>query len=482
MSTDWIEHREANEEDRYESSSNIELVHLREYDSLEQPDVTLNTALSIIQASFHAVSREYDINTSEELLTASTLSPPSSQHHLSSALISSLLNPSSSGDDLLFTAVIVVPSSPPSPADDSLIVELRKYIPVIVLTTPGGPQEEEDTPKLDSHIPPSPSYSSLHLSNSRLTCSPSDIRTILYQNTHALSSLRKEAAELFLLWAGFSPQSVAKALELSSVDKSSDSSPRPFDPRDSDDVREQVQGREPDDRLDGTVKARTSTQYPYQPHQSDRESPQTRRGSTTKAARDRNGCTGASTGSGTLRGRPRGQTMERRKTITAATHPRPVVGPLARLDSLVQSQSQSTSQPSSASAPPVQSRRRRYAAEHGLSTGSTTVPNAQSPGYGHPLPPSSFSTFDPLHIPSLIRLAVEGLLLGPLRLRLSRLFGVAGGPVQDMAGEKGVEDLCTSDSDVKTRSRVSSFVPIALIAGAFCAGVGVGIVFTRAGI
>ncbi len=372
----------------------------------------------------------------------------------------------------------------PSPADDSLIVELRKYIPVIVLTTPEEPQEEEDTPKPDSYVPPSSSYSSLHLSNTRPALSPSDIRAILYQNPHALSSLRKEAAELFLLWAGFSPQSIAEAFQLSSVDKPSDSSPRLFDPRDSGGVREQLQSGELDDRLDGTVKARTSTQYPYQPHQSDRESPQTRRGSTTKAARDRNGCTGASTGSGTLRGRPRGQTMERRKTITAATHPRPVVGPLARLDSLVQSQSQSSSQPSSASAPPMQSRRRRYAAEHGLSTGFTTVPNAQSPGhgYGHALPPSSFSTFDPLHIPSLIRLAVEGLLLGPLRLRLSRLFGVAGGPVQDMAGEKGVEDLCTSDSDVKTRSRVSSFVPIALIAGAFCAGVGVGIVFTRAGI
>lgn len=229
--------------------------------------------------------------------------------------------------------VLIVASSP---SDDSLIIELRKYVPVIVLTIPEGPQEEEDTPKPDSHTPPPSGYTSLHLSNARPALSPADARAILYQNTHALSSLRKEAAELFLLWAGLSPQSIAEALELSSVDKPSDSSPQPFDPRDSDGVREQVHGRELDDRLDGTVKVRTSTHHPYQPHQSDRESPETRRGSTTKATRERNGWTGVSAGSGTLRGRPRGQTMERRKTITAATHPRPVVGPLARLDSLVQ--------------------------------------------------------------------------------------------------------------------------------------------------
>lgn len=36
MSIDWIEHREAHGGDRYEPSNNMELVHLREYDSLEQ--------------------------------------------------------------------------------------------------------------------------------------------------------------------------------------------------------------------------------------------------------------------------------------------------------------------------------------------------------------------------------------------------------------------------------------------------------------
>lgn len=46
MSTDWIEHREAHGEDRYEPSSNIELVHLREYDSQEQ--VCLSSAATPI--------------------------------------------------------------------------------------------------------------------------------------------------------------------------------------------------------------------------------------------------------------------------------------------------------------------------------------------------------------------------------------------------------------------------------------------------
>ena len=283
---------------------------------------------------------------------------------------------------------------------------------------------------------------------------------MLYQDHDAVTALRREAAELFLNSEGATPASLRlhdRTLDVPS--QSSDSHPLP---NPTPDAHEPTS--ESGESLEGTWKVRASGR------RSDRsEGFKARRNSATKATSRGFG------GVGTVRGRPRGNTMERRRTITAATHSRPVVGPLARLDSLVSGQ---TSLQPPVLPPATQPRRRRYAAEHGLSAGSTT-------GHAPFIPPSSFSTFDPLHIPSLVRLAIEGLLLGPLRLRLSRLFSRGGTTVGtfdtgNLDAEKVEQDQEQPyDLGTKTRSGSSSFVPIALIAGAFCAGMGVGVVLAR---
>ncbi|KAI0089556.1 hypothetical protein BDY19DRAFT_110174 [Irpex rosettiformis] len=455
ISTDWIEHREAHGEDRYEPCGNVELVKLGEYDSLDQPDATLNAALSIIQASFRAVSA------SEEPLAAdSSASTLSSSTNPSSTLVTSLLHPPLSGGTALFTAAVIAPSTPPSPTDEHLITTLRTHLPVIVLS----PSLHENTPNPDSNAPSSSSHGPSHLSATQTSISPSELRALLYHNHHAVNTLRREAAELFLRWEGYSPEIIAEALGLAKEATGDPSDPQQFGEF-VPEAQEQTNTSGPAETREVALKTRTSSR---------KDGVKPRRDSTTSKGTLRGS---QRAGTSTVRGRPRGYTMERRKTITAATHARPVVGPLARLDSLVSSQT--TSQASSLS-PPVQSRRRRYAVEHGLSAASGCAQGHDDSFVRN----GSFSTFDPLHIPSLVRLALEGLLLGPLRLRLSRLFGRGSTP-DDGFKLDGKEAGCsyytgTADLDAKKRGASGgSFVPIALIAGAFCAGMGVGVILAR---
>lgn len=304
---------------------------------------------------------------------------------------------------------------------------------------------------------------------------PSELRTTLYQDHDAVAALRREAVELFLRSEGYlsqTPDPPGKAL---------DPSPKRSDLHPHTNLTPDAQS-ESGESLEGTgtwraqAPLQTQTRLGTSGRRSDRGEGlgfKARRNSTTKST-----VSATATSRGTVRGRPRGNTMERRRTITAATHPRPIVGPLARLDSLVSQAPQTNSQVSPLSPQaPVQSRRRKYAVEHGLSHTS---------GHAPFIPPSSFSTFDPLHIPSLVRLAIEGLLLGPLRLRLSRLLGRR--PTFDsekVEQEREQEQVSSAakgidqEGKMHMRSGSSSFVPIALIAGAFCAGMGVGVVLAR---
>ncbi|KAI0689351.1 hypothetical protein BC835DRAFT_1308422 [Cytidiella melzeri] len=465
LSTDWIEHREAHGEDRYEPCANVQVVRMRDYSSSDEPTMTLHTAVSFIQAPFRSIATVHGIHQPD----AASSSTPSLPKALSQPLVHSLLDPSPSEDACLYAAVVLVPATPPTATDEYLITELRNHVPLIVLPPasqldPSPHVDKVDTPKPSSNA----SWSgSVQLSNTEPS-TPSELRTALYQNPYAIATLRRESAKLFLRWAGYSAGSIAEAL----MKGGDDAEGLAVDPDHVSAEREvMVDQQHAEAGESGTVKGWRATRRP------DREGFRTTRSSVTKNA-------SRGTGAGTVRGRPRGNTVERRRTITGSTQPRPAIGTLTRLDSFTSSQASlpiAATSPTPLS-PSLLSKRRRYAAEHGLSASSTISHLVPS------VPPPSFSTFDPLHIPSLVRLALEGLLFTPLRVRLSRLFDVGAG-AQDTAAFSasagagddewiGVgETMERGEWTRKTSS--SSIVPAVMIAGAFCAGVGVGVLLAR---
>ena len=126
----------------------------------------------------------------------------------------------------------------------------------------------------------------------------------------------------------------------------------------------------------------------------------------------------------TLRAR-RGAGAGRRQTITAARAPRPRVAPLC------------------------------------TDVGVGTSHDEEAP--------SAPAYFDPLHLPSLLAFSFS--LFGPLKSRLARMFTSSRAPpANEKAADAGVfEDARQSSSGGATWA----------LLGAFCAGVGVGIVFSR---
>ncbi|KIP10742.1 hypothetical protein PHLGIDRAFT_125265 [Phlebiopsis gigantea 11061_1 CR5-6] len=128
----------------------------------------------------------------------------------------------------------------------------------------------------------------------------------------------------------------------------------------------------------------------------------------------------------TLRAR-RGAGAGRRQTITAARVPRPQVAPVC--------------------------------ADVGVGTSGTHDEAASAPAY-----------FDPLHLPSLLAFSLS--LLGPLKARLARMFtSPRASPASEKAAEAGLPE--------GDRWQPSSGGVTWALVGAFCAGVGVGIMLSR---
>ena len=75
-------------------------------------------------------------------------------------------------------------------------------------------------------------------------------------------------------------------------------------------------------------------------------------------------------------------------------------------------------------------------------------------------------SFDPLHIPSLLAFSIS--LLAPLKARFGRMFRFHSSPADDAMSSS---DKLPSDVDTNMRGWV--------LAGAFCAGVGIGLVLAR---
>lgn len=338
---------------------------------------------------------------------------------------------------------------------------------------------EEDTPKPPSGIPPdydptaslppSPTRGRSSLSYIR-PANAEALRRSLYRSPHAVATFRREAAELFISSSALDAASVPTvtavpsdnlyATEKDGNNEAKSSLPEKRTRRLIDRARWEsdlsASELEPDLNrpLDATLRARDS---PLAARKVERG------GAVGKAV-------ARGSGRGIMRGRTRG--MERRKTITAATQARPSFVALPDVPTLPPtsgSPSPSGTAASSTVLSPGQTRRRQ--------SSSGSVPTA---GYARP---TGFSTFDPLHIPSLLRLALEGLLLGPLRVRITRLFSART--------STGKEDELTSPVSQKAEveaalkegqrdgERQASLMPVALLAGAFCAGVGVGVILAR---
>lgn len=347
--------------------------------------------------------------------------------------------------------------------------ELGKHVPLIVLRPP--PEADvDDTPRPSVELPPQLGHGSpvVYLTSPRPVDQPADqaaeerlplsfvrpttpsaLRTMLYRSPHAIATLRREAIELFLQ----STEAVASASGSGST---------------IDEAIAAEHGRTVD--LGHTRRWLEQTRDESELSLSEMDVGGSQTLERTLRARDvpfvtRRPAHPRSMTRGTIRagGRGRARGAERRRSTAAPTRPAVTAPSLA--DSPL---SPSTSVGLQS---PTRNKLGLSSSQHAPST------HGSLPAYANP------ATFDPLHIPSLIRLALEGLILSPLRVRLARFFMLPRYTEQERgAGAVGAEqrnDAPNSLSERREQDKGGSLVPFALVAGAFCAGVGVGILLAR---
>lgn len=372
--------------------------------------------------------------------------------------------------------------------------------------SPTVPESEEETPKAESSRPaalplPLPSafgeamsgtdehthqsrLSGLHGHLSRIQPdTPVALRTALYQTPQAIATLRKEAAERYLAWACSQP----RLLNSDAVQGKGKAKASVFDKARweaeigmaSLPVARSVTTSD-DERGDDMIRASMATVRAKQGRGDGGA-----RGSVLRGV----GVAAKSSG--------RGRGMERRRTITASMQTRPAFASMNPTSPL---------SPKSSTSPPMKNRRRQAQGQQSKTPTNHSLANSENIAAsvnGQPTGTAvhhGFLTFDPLHLPSLLRLAFEGLLLGPLRLRLARLFTLrqSSEPVPShqlytapaelaeredyFAGSEGYavrtweREVETNVRDVEDRWAIPT---AALIAGAFCAGVSVGVVLAH---
>ncbi|KAK7692982.1 hypothetical protein QCA50_004623 [Cerrena zonata] len=165
ISTDWVEHEDVHGLERYEPQRNINITHLPEYDSHDDPDRLIEAILERIHEPFQSTVSLLNMDQPPNPLLAHMLASSSSPFH---------------------TALLILLPNAPSSLDDHIISELSLHVPLIIFPSNiFNPRMNRSGSPLLSTFRPESAHAFRHG---------------LFHTPEVLGTLRLEAVDRFLRW------------------------------------------------------------------------------------------------------------------------------------------------------------------------------------------------------------------------------------------------------------------------------------------